>query len=71
MINIKLFDVLQSRGMTQRDLHEVSSVREGTIGDMCNNESKMLGVKSLDRICTVLKCKIEDILEFIPNEEDF
>jgi putative transcriptional regulator len=71
MIKICLYDLLQSRGMTQRELHEESGVREGTISDMCNNESKMLGVRSLDRICKALDCKIGDIIEFIPDGDDF
>ena len=34
-----------------------------------NNEITRLDVDVLARICTVLDCKIEDLLEFIPPEE--
>ena len=40
------------------------------INNYCNNSIARLDIDVLARICTVLDCKIEDLLEFVPNEEN-
>lgn len=68
VIKINLYELLQSKGWSQRQLSIKTDVREGTISDMCHNECKMLGVESLDKICRALNCDIGDILEYIPEK---
>ncbi len=33
-------------------------------------EKKMVGITILDKICTLLNCKIEDIIEHVDDPED-
>ena len=67
MIKIHLFDLLQSKGWTQRDLAKKISVREATISNMCNNCIPRINIKHLSSICEVMNCKVEDVLEYVPD----
>ena len=40
------------------------------INQYCNNDITRLDTAVLARICTVLDCKIEDLLEFVPAKKD-
>ena len=35
----------------------------------CNNTITRLDIAVLARLCTVLECRIEDLLEFVPAEK--
>jgi len=69
MIRIYLYDLLQSKGWTQRQLHYETGVREATISRMCNNKTEKINVDYLNRICKTLNCKVGDLLEYIPDDE--
>jgi len=70
MVRIRLYDLLQEMGLTQRDLHNKTGIREATISYMCNNDCKMLSIKNLDKMCVALNCGIEDIIKYIPDLKD-
>ena len=64
MIRIKLSEVLGRKKMTRKKLSELTGVRPNTIGDLYNEKVRKIDIDILDRICTVLECDIEDILEY-------
>ncbi|MGG3925698.1 helix-turn-helix transcriptional regulator [Metabacillus fastidiosus] len=76
MIKFKLEDLLNKKGMTMYSLAKATGVRPNTISQWFNNESleddkkvKSISVETLDKICTILECEIEDIIQFIPNKK--
>jgi putative transcriptional regulator len=69
MVVINLYNLIQRRGWTQKELSARTSVRKATISDMCNNISKALGISNLNKLCKALGCKIEDLIEYIPDDE--
>lgn len=69
MIRIKLSEVLGRKKMTRKKLSELTGVRPNTIGDLYNEKVRKIDIDILDRICTVLECDIEDILEYQSNNE--
>ncbi|MFE4524761.1 helix-turn-helix domain-containing protein [Cytobacillus firmus] len=70
LIIIKLDSFLKQRGMSQRELSRLTGIRQPTISEMCLNKSKSLPVENLNLICSVLNCKLEDILEFQKDNPD-
>ena len=68
-IRIKLDELIQKAGISKNKLSHRAEMQRSQINHYCNNEITLLDVDVLARICTVLDCKIEDLLEFIPPEE--
>ncbi|MGR3220793.1 MAG: helix-turn-helix domain-containing protein [Candidatus Anammoxibacter sp.] len=67
MLKIKVSNLLGEHKMTQKALAEKAGVRQTTIGALYHETARYLNVKHLDSICRVLDCKIEDVLEYIPE----
>ncbi len=64
MIDIKLRSLLERRGMTQSELAKRTGIRPSTISDICNNNADFIKLDFLNRILEVLKCNLNDVLEF-------
>lgn len=64
MINIKLRSLLERRDMTQSELAKRTGIRPSTISDLCNNNADFIKIDFLNRILNVLKCGLNDILEY-------
>lgn len=64
MINIKLRPLLERRDMTQSELAKRTGIRPSTISDLCNNNADFIKIDFLNRILNVLKCGLNDILEY-------
>ena len=61
-----LWKLLIDRDMTRKDLHRVSGVSHATLAKMSRGESVTASV--LDRICNSLDCRIENVMEIIPDK---
>ena len=67
MIKLNLHRILQERGISQAELSRMTGIRPSTVCDLCNNNADFLKVENLDKICSVLKCDVSDIVSFIPS----
>lgn len=67
MINIKIRSILEQKSMTQAELAKLTGIRPSTICDLCNNNAEFLKIDFLNRILEVLKCDLNDILEYCDN----
>ena len=65
-IRIKLDELIKKAGISKNKLSHRAEMQRSQINHYCNNEITRLDTDVLARICTVLDCKIEDLLEFIP-----
>lgn len=65
MIRIKLSELLGKHKMTRKKLAELIDVRPNTIGDLYNEKVKKIDVETLDKLCEVFECEVEDIIEHI------
>lgn len=57
---------LKERNMKRTDLLPYMSSR--TLAKLANNEA--LSVKTLDTICKVMHCRIEDVAVYVEDQED-
>lgn len=70
-IKIKLDELIKARGISKNKLSQRAEMQRTQLNNYCKNEITRLDTDVLARLCTVLECKIEDILEFIsPNSEE-
>lgn len=71
-IKIKLDELIKKAGISKNKLSHKAEMQRTQINNYCKNNITRLDTDVLARICTVLNCKIDDVLEFVPpsiNEE--
>jgi len=66
MIKINLSRMLGDRRMTQAELAEKSNIRPATINEMYHESIERVNLDYLSRICEVLDCEVDDILQYVP-----
>ena len=65
MFNYKpLLKLLVDKGMTKTQLREQLGISMATLAKISKNE--YISMKVLDDICSLLNCKIEDVIEHQP-----
>ena len=63
----KLWKLLIDHDMKKKDLAKAANISNYTITKMSQGEN--VTVEILGKICTALNCNIDDIMEFIPDNE--
>ena len=64
-IKVKLAEVLDSRGITRNRLRELTGAKYDVITRYYKGqEVHMVDLDFLSKVCYVLDCKIEDLLEY-------
>ena len=69
-IRIKLDEMIKKSGLSKNKFSQRTEMQRTQINHFCNNTITRLDTDVLARICTVLNCRIEDILEFIPSTKN-
>jgi len=67
---IKVDELIKSRGISKNKVCHRAEMQRTQLNNFCKNEITRLDTDVLARLCRVLDCKIEDILEYIPPEEE-
>lgn len=69
-INIRLNELLEKSGMSKGKLSHKAEMQRTQINNFCKNKVTRLDTDVLARICAAFDCKISDLLEYIPPEQD-
>ncbi|MCY9760941.1 helix-turn-helix transcriptional regulator [Paenibacillus alvei] len=69
-IKITLADILQERGISQRELSRKTGIRHPTINEMCENKTKQIPLQNLAAICNALDVDITDILKLVKEPSE-
>lgn len=67
-IIIKLDNYLKEHNISRTRLSKDGQLRYDTILTYCRNEVTRLDTDTLAKMCSTLKCKISDIIEFVTDE---
>lgn len=63
----RLWKLLIDRNMKKRDIRVSANLSPSLMAKLNRNES--MTTNTLAKICTVLDCRIEDIMEFVPDDD--
>lgn len=63
----KLFKLMIDRDMKRKDLQELTGISYATISKLYNGDNVTMEV--IERICTRMNVKVDDILEFSITKE--
>ena len=69
-IHCKLSTLLGEKRMKMVELSKETGISKTTILNMYHDRVSMIKYSIISRICTVLECSIDDLLEFTPESEE-
>ena len=64
----KLWVILKERNMMKTDLVRASKISTNAMAKLGRNEDVRVGI--LVKICTYLDCKIDDIMDIVPDTKE-
>ena len=64
----RLWKLLIDKNMTKTDLRIKADIATSTLAKLSKNEQVSMDV--LVKICKTLDCKIEDIMEMVPDDKE-
>lgn len=65
----RLWETMKRRGVTQYDLYTHHNVNRAQLDRLRKNLN--VEVNTIDRLCNILHCKVEDIMEHFPDDNVF
>ena len=68
-INIKLDEQLQKNNLSRNKFAQRAEMQRTQLNKYLRNDIALLNIDVLARMCSVLKCNISDILEYIPPDD--
>lgn len=65
----RLWETMKRKGVTQYDLYTHHNINRSLLDRLRNN--KNVEINTIDRLCNILGCRVEDIMEHIPDDNLF
>lgn len=65
----KLWQTMKDRGVTQYDPYTHYNINRSLINRLKHNQN--VETNTLDRLCNILNCRVEDIMEHFPDDNVF
>lgn len=65
----KLWQTMKKKGISQYDLYTTYKVNRSQINRLKNNRN--VEVNTIDRLCNILQCSVEDIMEHFHDDNFF
>jgi len=65
----RLWATMRARGITQYTLYTQYNVNRSQINRLRKNQN--VEVNTIDKLCNILQCRVEDIMEHIPDDNRF
>ena len=62
----RLWETMRSKGITQYDLYTNYGINRSLLDRLRHN--KNIEVATIDRLCGILQCRVEDIMEYVSDE---
>ena len=69
-IKTKLDKIMSERNISNYELSNKSNIRFQTIQGLREDTASRVDFDVLAKICYALNCKVEDIIEYVPNEDE-
>ena len=65
----RLWQTMKQRGVSQYDLYTHYIVNRSQLNRLRHNEN--VEINTIDRLCNILQCRVEDIMEHFPDDNRF
>ena len=65
----RLWQTMKQQGVSQYDLYTHYNVNRSQLNRLRHNEN--VEVNTIDKLCNILQCRVEDIMEHFPDDNRF
>lgn len=65
----RLWQTMKQKGITQYDLYTKYNVNRAQLDRLRHDRN--VEVNTIDKLCNILRCRVEDIMEHIPDDNYF
>ena len=65
----RLWQTMKQQGVSQYDLYTHYNVNRSQLNRLRHNENAE--VNTIDKLCNILQCRVEDIMEHFPDDNRF
>lgn len=65
----KFWQTMRAKGLSEYKLYTYYNVNRSVLNRLRHNRN--VEVNTIDRLCNILGCRVEDIMEHIPDENTF
>ena len=65
----KLWQTMKEHGISQYDLYTHYNVNRSQINRLKHNQN--VETNTIDKLCNILNCRVEDIMEHFPDNNQF
>lgn len=65
----RLWQAMKQQGVSQYDLYTHYNVNRSQLNRLRHNEN--VEVNTIDKLCNILQCRVEDIMEHFPDDNRF
>lgn len=65
----RLWQAMKQRGVSQYDLYTHYNVNRSQLNRLRHNEN--VEINTIDKLCNILQCRVEDIMEHFPDDNRF
>lgn len=62
-IRVKLREILEQKGISQRELARLTGLRASTVNHLCSDKVDRVYLETLELICKTLNISIEELIE--------
>lgn len=70
MIKNKLSEIMGIRRMNMAEVARHAGLTHVTVFRIYHNKTKTIELETLDKLCTALNCRVQDIFEHVQNREN-
>ena len=64
-IILKIDQVLDEKNISKNKLEKEANLQRTQLNSYCNNKVKRIDLETIAKICCVLDCKVEDIMDYV------
>lgn len=65
----RLWQTMKQQGVSQYDLYTHYNANRSQLNRLRHNEN--VEVNTIDKLCNILQCRVEDIMEHFPDDNRF
>ncbi len=68
-IKVKLNEIMEKKKLSVYDINTNGNIRYQTLQVLQDNSATRIDFEVLAKLCYTLDCKVEDLIEYIPNKK--